>query len=291
LVAFFSALQKSCRAAMDCVMAGARASLSSPVRAGLSAARLVVALTIGIATTELVRAETCAPAVGSLSTTQPAVRTGHERRFAARLADIGTRLKERSFDVIGLGDSIMQRWPEQMLAEATGGLTLNAGVGGDGTAALLWRLDGKPTTVVFDTQRVPIGAMDWSQQRPRLVLILIGTNDGAKPPCDVYWGIRAVVQKAQAMFDGARIVVFSILPRGENMRERESEIGTTNAALKAAAPSAGFTFFDVHDAFICEYRTPCDLMVPTTHVHPTRRGYEVLGARLRAFLQQNPAKP
>jgi lysophospholipase L1-like esterase len=277
--------------AMGWSMAGVERSSSSRIWTGFSAVRLAAALTIVIAATGLVRAESCGPEAKSLVTTQPAVGIGHERRFAPRLADIGARLKQRSFDVIGLGDSIMQRWPERMLAEATSSATLNAGVGGDNTAALLWRLEGKPATVVLDGQQVPVGAMDWSLQRPRLVLILIGTNDSAKPPCDVYWGIRAVVQKAQTMFADARIVVFSILPRGENMRERESAIGTVNAELKAAAPTAGFAFFDVHDAFICDHRTPCDLVAPNTHVHPTRRGYEVLGAKLRAFLQQNPARP
>ena len=218
-------------------------------------------------------AETCPAPAQPPATTEAAIKRGHEERFAAKIDGIEDQLRSQSFPAIALGDSIMQRWPHDMLSEAMGMATVDAGVGGDTTESTLWRLDH----------------MDWSRQSPRFVLILIGTNDGGHfGGCDVYWGIRAVVSKAHQIFPKASLIVTSILPRGDNMLQRDADISTTNKALRGAAATAGFDFFDVHDAFLCNHQTACDLVVPPTNVHPTRKGYELMGGRLHKFVASLP---
>jgi lysophospholipase L1-like esterase len=235
--------------------------------------RLTLAILGLLLVPQFAMAQSCPTPAQRPPTTEPSVKKGHEIRFAAKVARIEQQLATQSFAAIGLGDSIMQRWPQDMLSTSMGMKTLDAGIGGDTTEALLWRLEN----------------MNWSRQSPRYVLILIGTNDGGHfAGCDVYWGIRAVVDKARQLFPKARIIVTSVLPRGASMLERDAEIGLTNAALRAAANTARFNFFDVHDALLCDHRTPCDLVVPPTNVHPTPKGYQVIGDFLRKYLASLP---
>jgi len=228
----------------------------------------------------LAHAEVCPFPAEAPATTRPFVKRGHEKRFADDLARIQQRLEAETFSVIALGDSIMHRWPSDMLQRATEATTLNAGIGGDTAPALLWRLgEGE------DLRGLP--RLDWSRQSPELVLMLVGTNDGNRnSACDVFHGIIAVADKVREVFPGANLVVFSILPRGDDMLERIDDIELTNSALKEAAPLDGFTFIDAHDAFLCDHRTPCSLVRPPSNVHPTEEGYQVLSGILQNELQR-----
>lgn len=216
-----------------------------------------------------VHAESCPPPAGTPVTATPSVRPGHEKRFEPLLQKINQLAKQKKFAAIGVGDSIMQRWPQPLLESGLGVETLNAGVGGDTAAALLWRLEN----------------MDWAAQSPRYVLVVIGTNDLVRnTTCDVLYGLRAVTEKLRKTFPAAKIVVTSILPRGESMSWRQEDIRFINQSLKNSAKPAGYTFFDAHDAFLCGGVTPCDLVVPPANVHPTRKGYEILADSLKAVL-------
>lgn len=193
-------------------------------------------------------------------------------RFADRLDNINRRAGADSFDALFIGDSIVMRWPDAMLQGAMGRKTLNAGIGGDTAAALLWRLQNTK----------------WPADI-RYVAVLVGTNDVVRnPPCDVYVGIRTVVGKVHATFPKAKVFVFSILPRGENMREHEQDIALTNAALRESQAQDGYTFVDAHDAFLCDNQTPCSLVRPPGNLHPTDEGYRVLGEILQKAIAPRP---
>src|ERR1051325_6919769 len=79
-----------------------------------------------------------------------------------RMAEIEAEASARFFPVMFLGDSLTQLWDrEAWQRHFTGFPALNTGVGGDRTNHLLWRLDN--------------GML--SHQRPKLIVLLIGTND------------------------------------------------------------------------------------------------------------------
>ena len=228
--------------------------------------RLPLMLFLALFLPGISHAEVC-PSGGAVGTpmAQPP-RERHEERIAARLTQLGRALETQNYPAIGLGDSIMRQWPKDLLSQALGVTALlNAGIGGDNTPVLLWRLNN----------------MNWSGQSPRIVLVLIGTNDRQSPPCDVYLRIRAIVARAHQLFPSARIIVSSILPRGEDLLQRDAGIRTTNAALREAAAGSGFSFLDAHEAFLCGHQTPCELLKPPKNVHLTRKGYEVLSGLLK----------
>lgn len=126
----------------------------------------------------------CPRPTGQEAITRPEVRRGHEVRFRNRLDGLSEALRTGRFDVIMLGDSLVQFWPESAAARAfPGRRVLNAGVAGDGAAALLHRLDPGPTEATIEGRRVTLGVSGWEQQNPGTVMILLApmTCAAARP--------------------------------------------------------------------------------------------------------------
>jgi platelet-activating factor acetylhydrolase IB subunit beta/gamma len=214
-------------------------------------------------------AQTC-PSPSEAATTMKPVDRSEIR--PERRQKIQSALASQSYGVITLGDSIMEGWRETRLDSIFGMTVINSGFGQDATEHVLWRLQ---TT-------------DWHGQSPHYVLLLVGTNDiGRSTTCDVYWGIRTVVSKVHGVFPNARVVVISILPRGENMLQSDNKIRATNLELKVASTAGNFAFFDPHDAFLCHHQTPCSLFLPDHNLHLTTDGYDLLDDLLKKFLAQD----
>lgn len=225
----------------------------------------------------------CPPQPANTITTTPDVRRGHDVRFRNRLAAIEQALTSQRYDVILLGDSIVQQWPQASAEQAfPGQRVLNAGVVGDGAAQLLHRLQSRRTEATVGDRRVQIGVSGWERQSPRQVAILIGTNDLRRgTPCDVVAGILAVVRQVHALYPQARIQVVSILPRGAAQDELVAEIAEINGHLAQAAPTAGFDFVDANAALRCAPGSACAITRPPGHVHLTEEGYTLLSETIR----------
>ncbi|MDP9050251.1 MAG: hypothetical protein M3O31_05920 [Acidobacteriota bacterium] len=73
---------------------------------------------------------------------------------------------------------------------------LNFGVGADRTQHVLWRLDN----------------MDVQDLRPKVTVLLIGTNNNVDPAADIAAGVHAVIDKLEAMYPMTKIILVSILP-------------------------------------------------------------------------------
>jgi lysophospholipase L1-like esterase len=199
-----------------------------------------------------------------MATTQPKAHSDFRKERAQEVAD---RMAQGPIDAVTLRDSIMEGWPVPLLRAALGAQTVNAGFGAEGTQEVLWRLQ----------------TINWRGQRPRYVLLLVGTNDLRFPACAVFEGVSAVIHAIHGTFPGATIIVVSILPRGPNLRTKEQEINTINQELEHAADLLGFEFLDAHDAFLCDHHTPCALYLPGD-LHLTPKGYDLLTHLLGDFL-------
>jgi hypothetical protein len=75
----------------------------------------------------------------------------------------------------------------------------------------------------------------------------------------------------------------SLLPRGDNLREKDDKIVDINAQLKEAGDHE-YTFLDAHDAFLCNHKTPCALFQPGD-LHLTTQGYDVLNPLLQKVVK------
>lgn len=214
----------------------------------------------------------------------PMIRMSHEEKQRDLVAQVDAKLSGSRGDVLVLGDSISERWPQASLdAIYPGERVLNLGIGGDHVADLLFRLDGLTTRMADGSV---LGVTHWQGQRPRLVTILIGTNDLRDfSPCYIASGIVAATQRVHALYPRAKVAVLSILPRGNPVGQYGDTLAAVNALVSREAEQSGrFRFVDLTAAFSCPAGVPCDLTIPIYYIHPSEQGYAQLAAALHARL-------
>jgi lysophospholipase L1-like esterase len=117
---------------------------------------------------------------------------GCEARLAA--------FNDKPCDIIFIGDSITEGWLGAGKAlwekDYAPRHALNFGIGGDKTQNVLWRL----------------GNMDIQNLKPKVAVVLIGTNNVANGPHEIADGIKAVLANTQDVFSGVKIILVSIMP-------------------------------------------------------------------------------
>jgi len=176
-----------------------------------------------------VPAVTCIP-VPSGETRSRAAGWG-ERSWMDQFADIRAGAAGLDPAVVLIGDSITQSWSgggrqvggagaaaRERWLEPHGPL-LNAGISGDRTQHVLWRLEN--------------GMLEGSD--PRVIVLMIGTNnlphDGA---AEIAQGIQAILDMFEEKTPDARLVLLSCPPRGdsatEELRVRGAELNRQLAA-------------------------------------------------------------
>ena len=155
---------------------------------------------------------------------------GHAR---ARFDEINLDVKTKPYRVRFFGDSITEGFDEGVWREhmAPRGV-LNAGIGGDRTDHLRWRLEhgnlGGPP--------------------PRGIVLLIGTNDlGTGSPVDVTAeGVRATLLKLRQRVPGAAILLLGLWPREDVPRIVERhEIAAVNRLIETCSDGATIRYADL----------------------------------------------
>ena len=180
---------------------------------------------------------------------------------------------EGGVDLLFLGDSITEMWPETAWNKHFDPLNAaNFGIGGDRTENLIWRLQNGAT-----------GKLD-----PGVVVVMIGTNNfglGDDSVEQVTRGIEAVVDEVENAFEDARIVLLGILPRdaeaGTPFREM---IIATNQSIAALGERDNVSFHDIGSAFL----EPDGTLSPEImgdFLHPTEKGYAVFAEQLMPILE------
>jgi lysophospholipase L1-like esterase len=118
-----------------------------------------------------------------------------------RFEEIKQAVKTQPYRALYLGDSITQLWDPRIWQEnMTPRGVLNAGVSGDRTEHLVWRLDH--------------GNLDGPP--PKVAIVLIGTNDigHGRSVEDAAEGVRAVLLKLRVREPATRILLLGLWPRG-----------------------------------------------------------------------------
>jgi lysophospholipase L1-like esterase len=148
---------------------------------------------------------------------------------------------------------------------------VDLGFNSDRTADVIWR--------------VRHGELDGAS--PALAVILIGTNDLAKPPAEIAASIEQLARDVRDRSASTRILILGILPSGRP--EAELSIGReVNALLSAHFSHRGAiaSYRDVSCTFLREGRLDTSLFnekaVPgqVYPLHPTPRGMDALAAAI-----------
>lgn len=164
--------------------------------------------------------------------------------------------------LVFLGDSITAAWDPAVFARLFGQWrTLNLGVPGDYTQGMLWRLDRQ-----------------WAGLRPRVAVLLIGTNNaGVTPPADTALGIAEVIRLIQARSPATRVLLLAILPHGERPEGPLRAINAqVNRLVAACADGRRVVFLDAGPALLAADGTLKPGAAPDG-LHPSPEGYALLG--------------
>ena len=180
-------------------------------------------------------------------------------------------------DIIFIGDSITSRWLgagkaiwDKMYATRH---ALDFGISGDKTQNVLWRLNN----------------MDIQNLKPRVAVILIGTNNTANNPHEIADGVKAVVANTQADFPGVKIILVSIMPN-ERANDKMMQV---NSIIKSYADNSTIYWLDLVPLMPPVTTTAPDGTTDTNwkglgtdHLHPDATGYQIWADAMEPLLNK-----
>lgn len=194
-----------------------------------------------------------------------------------RLATIEAAVKSEPYRVLFLGDSLVEHfhigagapvWQAQIAPRGV----LDAGVSGDRTEHLLWRLDNG----------------NLAAPAPRAVIVLIGTNDLYYHRTSVQTadGVRQVLLKLRESLPKAHILLLGLWPRGEAADDPfRTEIAAVNRMIASCTDGRGVLYADIGNALLDRGGELSPAIAPD-HLHPSEAGYARLAPRLAGLIDR-----
>jgi lysophospholipase L1-like esterase len=211
---------------------------------------------------------------GSFSFYPPAAPTPRtEGGAVATFNRINAAVKSQPYRVLFFGDSLTERW-QQALWDAKSVWdanmpqrgVLNAGVSGDRTEHLRWRLDH--------------GNLDGPP--PKGVVLLIGTNDlgHGRPVEEAAEGIRQTLIQLREKLPGARILLLALWPRGATSDDWfRQEAGGVNRLIQQCADGQAITYADIGSVLL-EPNGALSRTISPDLLHFNAAGYQRLAPQL-----------
>lgn len=123
-------------------------------------------------------------------------------------------------DVVAIGDSLIERWPQVNLERLfPDQKVVNLGLGSDLTQTMLWRLEN----------------LDYTPLKPRRAVLWLGTNNiGQADPCAIAIALEQVIDRMQQVWPQLeRIDIMKIIPKGLNFQTAPDKIAELNIAIDA----------------------------------------------------------
>jgi lysophospholipase L1-like esterase len=196
-----------------------------------------------------------------------------DRRGLDRLEKINQAVRNTPYSVLFLGDSLIEGWsPAVWKRSLAPRRALNAGVSGDYTENVLWRLRhgnlaGTP---------------------PKVVVLLIGTNDLAagRSPELTADGIRANLEFLRQHLPQTRILLLALLPREESpMASLRLAVSQVNGLIRDCGDGEHIFYADIGDVLLDgDGRLTRD--ISPDHLHFTAHAYALLALRLDPVLDK-----
>ena len=195
-----------------------------------------------------------------------------------RFDEIKRAVKTVHYRALYLGDSITQLWDptiwrENMVRRGV----LNAGVSGDRTEHLVWRLDH--------------GNLDGPP--PRVAIVLIGTNDigHGRSVEDAAEGIRAVLLKLRVREPATRILLLGLWPRGASPLDPfRKKVEAVNELIRTCGDNKTVYYADIGGALL-DARGDLSHAISPDLLHFTAEGYARIAPLLDRVLDPLLAMP
>jgi len=216
-----------------------------------------------------------APAQNTATTPLP----GQQGNWMQHHEKINDRAKQGDVDLLFIGDSITDFWqtPASAASRPTGGggkevwekyygnrKAMNAGISGDRTQHVLWRLEN--------------GNIDGIH--PKLAVVMIGTNNAPKDDNtgeEIGEGIQAIVGKLREKLPQTKVLLLAIFPRSDKPAENEQmkeKIAKANRIAASLVDNKMIYFMDIGPRFLdADGNIQTDIM--PDHLHPDAKGYAI----------------
>ena len=181
--------------------------------------------------------------------------------------------KLKQVDLIFDGDSITAGWKGsgnflwRKYAKLNG---IDFGQPGHGTQSILWRLNN--------------GQVDGL--KPRLIVLLIGTNNLGAGTQQVVEGIKAVVTEYQKRCPEAVILLQGIFPRGEKAdNPARGRIKEINKTISALGDGKKIIYMDFGDKLLQPDGVLSREIMPD-FLHPVAKGYKIWAEAIQPVIEQ-----
>jgi lysophospholipase L1-like esterase len=205
------------------------------------------------------RVRALTPPAGQPAATYPVPREDWIIRFVGNL----DKLKQGPYDLVFDGDSITDGWQGvglTVLKERYGNLkVLDAGISGDQVQHVLWRLQH--------------GELEG--QSPKLIMLMIGTNNCGQDPKDVAAGIKLVLNEYETRCPDAHILLLGVFPRTPTPTDpARLWVKSLNAIISTYSSDPKVTYLDIGDKFLQPDGTLTADIMPD-FLHPSTKGYGI----------------
>jgi lysophospholipase L1-like esterase len=190
-----------------------------------------------------------------------------------RHESFNARAKKGDVDLIFFGDSITHGWEGREAAQVWNKYyeprkAMNAGIGGDRTQHVLWRIENGNVEGIS----------------PKLAVLMIGTNNSNgndNTAEEIAEGIKAIVGKLQEKLPKTKVLILAIFPRGEKpSAQREKNAKASELASKLADDKTVF-YLDIGPKFLEKDCTLTRKIMPDL-LHLSKQGYEIWAESIEA---------
>jgi lysophospholipase L1-like esterase len=187
---------------------------------------------------------------------------------------------EKPIGVLFLGDSITQGWNHSGKAIWTERYAkldaANFGIGGDRTEHVLWRIEN--------------GELD--NISPKVVVLMIGTNNSGNSAQNITAGVTAIVKKVNEKLPNSKLLLLAIFPRGAaavdakgNPSPVRAKLDSVNSELAKLDDGKKTFYLDIGAKFLDEKgNLPADVMPDA--LHPNTKGYQIWADAMQPKLEE-----
>lgn len=181
------------------------------------------------------------------------------------------RGKDGKVGVLFLGDSITEGWGSaKAIWEDRYGKydPANFGIGGDRTQHVLWRIEN--------------GELDGIS--PKVVVLMIGTNNIGYPAADIEKGDEKIVSEIHQKLPDTKLLLLGIFPRGANATDgARAKIKEVNAELAKLDDGNKTRYLDI-GAKLVDGNGDIQQAIMRDYLHPTPAGYQIWADAMQPLL-------
>jgi lysophospholipase L1-like esterase len=199
----------------------------------------------------------------------------NEERHIQFMKDKEEQLRKGPIQLVFEGDSITDGWRgsgravfEEDYAKPYN--CFNTGIGGDRTQHLLWRIDH--------------GELDGLN--PKVVVLMIGTNNSGSPVQEIAAGIKCVVSAIHEKLPNSKILLLAVFPRSPKATDPiRAKLKEANDDIAQLNGKENVTYLDIGPKFLEKDGTLEKNIMPDA-LHPNEKGYMIWAESMRPTLDE-----